>query len=147
MAKSKLPAMRPTGEPVSEVLDRARGPRHAEADRLCELLGEVSGDTPVVWASRIIGFGEIEYRYDSGHSGTMPLLAFSPGASKHTIYLTSDFPQRWPELVEKLGKHTNGTACLYLTRLSDVDIDVLRRLLERTLEHTRSEWSSRDGSD
>lgn len=140
MTKSMLPAMRPTGEPVVEVLDRARGPRRAEADELCELLGEISGDTPVVWASRIIGFGEVEYRYESGHGGTMPVLAFSPSASKHTIYLTSDFAQRWPDLVEKLGKHTNGTACLYLTRLSDVDIDVLRELLVRTLEHTRTEW-------
>ncbi|WP_209326060.1 DUF1801 domain-containing protein [Brevibacterium renqingii] len=138
----RQPAMRPTGEPVADVLDRARGPRRPEADELCALLAEVSGQEPVVWASRIIGFGEVEYRYESGHGGTMPLLAFSPTATRHTIYLTSDFAQRWPDLVDLLGEHRRGTACLYLTRLSRVDRDVLRQLLERTLAHTRDEWSN-----
>lgn len=74
---TKQPAMRPTGEPVDDVLDRAGGPRRAEADRLREILAEISGEEPVVWASRIIGFGEVEYRYESGHGGTMPVLAYS----------------------------------------------------------------------
>lgn len=137
----KSPAMRPTGESVLEVLDRARGPRRNEVDELLSLFSEISGEPPVVWASRIIGFGQVEYRYDSGHGGTMPLLAFAPGPSKHTIYLTSEFAQRWPDLVDRLGKHRSSTACLYLTRLSDVDRTVLTELLERSLAHTLAEWA------
>ena len=93
---TRQPAMRPTGEGVGEVLDRARGPRHAEADRLCEIFAEISGEVPVVWASRIIGFGEVEYRYESGHGGTVPVLAYSPAARQHTIYLTGDYEVRGP---------------------------------------------------
>jgi hypothetical protein len=137
----KQPAMRPTGEPIVDVLDRARGPRRAEADELFHLFAEVSGEKPVVWASRIIGFGEVTYRYESGHGGTMPVLAFSPSASRHTIYLTSDFEERWPELAARLGKHRSGTSFLYLTRLSEVDRSVLRELLELTRDHTLAEWS------
>ena len=95
MATRQL-AMRTTREPVDEVLDRAGGPRRAEADRLCEIFAEISGEVPVVWASRIIGFGEVEYRYESGHGGTMPVLAYSPAARQHTIYLTGDYEERWP---------------------------------------------------
>lgn len=136
-------AMRPTGEEVADVLDRAQGPRRTEADELVELLGEISGLQPVVWASRIIGFGEVAYRYESGHGGTMPVLAFSPAARQHTIYLTSDFDVRWPELTAQLGRYRSGTSCLYLTRLSHVDRNILRELLERTRAHTLAEWSDR----
>lgn len=138
----RRPAMRPTGEDVADVLDRAQGPRRAEADELVELFSEISGERPVVWASRIIGFGEVAYTYESGHGGTMPVLAFSPAARQHTIYLTSDFADRWPDPVARLGRHRSGTSCLYLTRLSDVDEAALRELLERTRDHTRNEWSA-----
>ena len=79
----------------------------------------------------------IRARWDDAGSGVPP-----PTASRHTIYLTSDFEERWPELVSQLGRHTSGTSCLYLTRLSNVDTSVLRRLLERTRDHTLSEWSN-----
>lgn len=132
------PAMSPSDLPVADVLDRATGPRRAEADELLALLGEISGEQPVVWAGRILGFGEYEYRYESGHGGRAPLLAFAPGASKHTIYLVDDFSERWPDLVARLGKHRASKACLYLTRLTGVDRSALRALLERSLAETRS---------
>jgi hypothetical protein len=128
--------MSPSDLPVEDVLDRATGPRRAEADELLALLGEITGETPVVWAGRIIGFGEYEYRYDSGHSGRAPLLAFAPGATKHTLYLVPAFAERWPELLAQLGPHRASKGCLYLTRLTGIDRAVLRTLLERSLDAT-----------
>lgn len=58
--------MRPSEAPIEEVLDRAVGPRRDEADELVALLGEISGHRPVLWAGRMIGFGEYEYRYPAG---------------------------------------------------------------------------------
>ncbi|GAA3338171.1 hypothetical protein GCM10017714_08250 [Curtobacterium pusillum] len=133
---TQAPAMRPTGEPIDVVLDRATGPRRAEADELLALHAEVSGADPVVWAGRIIGFGEHEYRYASGHGGRAPLLAFAPGAARHTVYLVDDFADRWPDLMARLGKHRASKACLYLTRLTDVDVGVLRQLLGRSRDAT-----------
>lgn len=138
---AKEPAMSPSDMPVAEVLEKAAGPRRAEAIELLALFTKLSGEEPVVWAKRIIGFGEYEYRYDTGHSGRAPLLAFAPGAAKHTIYLTNDFSQRWPDLMERLGPHRASKACLYLTRLSRVDLTVLRELLERSLAETLQEYS------
>lgn len=135
---AKPPAMSPSGQPVEEILQRATGLRRAEAEELLALLGEISGEPPVVWAGRIIGFGEYEYRYESGHGGRAPLLAFAPGPAKHTVYLTNDFAERWPDLMERLGKHRSSKACLYLPRLAVVDRDVLRELLERSLAETPS---------
>jgi hypothetical protein len=133
----KQPAMSPSDRPVVEVLDRATGPRRAEADELLAILGEISGEQPVVWADRIIGFGEYEYRYESGREGRSPLLAFAPGPRQHTIYLADDFSERWPDLIARLGKHRASKVCLYLTRLAGVNRSALRTLLERSLAETR----------
>lgn len=135
---SRAPAMSPSDLPVDEVLDRATGPRRAEVDELLAIHREVSGEQPVVWAGRIVGFGEYEYRYDSGRTGRSPLLAFAPGPSRHTIYLPEDFSDRWPELMARLGPHRASKVCLYLTRLTGVDRGVLRELLERSLADTRA---------
>lgn len=136
---AKQPAMSPSDLPVEQVLDRATGPRRAEADELLALFGEISGEPPVVWAGRIIGFGEFEYRYESGHGGRAPRLAFVPGPAKHTIYLPEDFSDRWPDLMDRLGPHRASKVCLYLTRLTGVDRGALRTLLERSLAETQSQ--------
>src|SRR5690554_6679081 len=117
----KEPAMSPSDLPVEAALDRASGPRRAEADELLAVFGELTGEKPVVWAGRIVGFGEVEYLYESGHGGRMPLLAFATGSREHTIYLETGFAERWPDFLEKLGKHRASKACLYVTRLSDVN--------------------------
>lgn len=136
---AKRPAMSPSDQPVAEVLDRATGPRRAEADELLALFAEISGEEPVVWAGRIIGFGEFGYRYASGHEGRSPLLAFAPGPTKHTIYLADDFSERWPDLLAGLGTYRASKVCLYLTRLTDVDRGALRSLLERSLAQSLSQ--------
>jgi hypothetical protein len=136
---AKQPAMSPSDVPVAEVLDRVTGPRRAEADELVAMFGEISGEQPVVWAGRIIGFGEYEYRHESGRAGRSPLLAFAPGPTKHTIYLPENFSERWPDLMPGLGNSRASKVCLYLTRLTGVDRSALRALLERSLAETRSE--------
>lgn len=138
----KEPAMRPTGESVDDVLERATGPRRAEADVLVALLREISGAAPVVWAGRIIGFGQYEYRYDTGHGGRAPVLAFAPGPRNHTVYLSNDFSERWPDVVERLGPHRASKACLYLTRLTGTDLDALRELLDLSMADTRATWGA-----
>lgn len=134
---TKEPAMSPSDQSPAEVLDRVTGPRRAEAEVLLAMHRELSGADAVVWAGRILGFGEVEYHYESGRSGRMPELAFATGPRMHTLYLANDFADRWPDLLERLGPHRSSKACLYLTRLSGVDLDVLRDLLRRTLDETR----------
>lgn len=131
------PAMSPSDLPVEVALERATGARRAEADELLALLAEVSGESPVVWAGRIVGFGAYEYEHPSGRTGWSPRLAFASGKTNHTIHLPEDFAERWPDLLDSLGPHRASKVCLYLTRLDRVDRSALRALLEATLESTR----------
>lgn len=122
----------PSNTSVDEALDRATGPRRNEVTDLLKLFQEVAQRPPVVWAERIVGFGQYAYAYDSGREGIAPEIAFASG-SKHTLYLVEGFAERWPDLIERLGPHRTSNACLYLTRLSAVDQDALRELLVRSL--------------
>ncbi|WP_217136514.1 DUF1801 domain-containing protein [Leucobacter chinensis] len=134
----KAPAMSPSDAPVEPVLDRATGKRRAEVDEIVTLMRNLTGHDPIVWAGRIIGFGEMTYQTEGGRSGIAPLLAFAPGPSNHTFYLTAGFADRWPELLDRLGKHRASKACLYLTSLAAIDRSALTKLLSNTLAEARA---------
>src|SRR5262245_1228402 len=127
------PVMRPTGEPVAAFLASLPERRRGEAERLCVLLGDVSGEPPPMWARGTVGFGEYHYRYDSGHEGDAPLVSFAPRVRQLVLYLAAGLDERYPALLDRLGKHRAGKGCLYLTRLDDADPAVLRELVQRSV--------------
>jgi hypothetical protein len=124
----------PTGaEPegfLAAVPDEAR---REDARTLCRLLADWTGEPPRMWGGSIVGFGSYHYRYDSGHKGTAALVGFSPRKAHLVLYLVGGVADRYPKLLERLGPHKRGKGCLYLKRLDDVDRDVLRELIERTV--------------
>jgi len=91
-----------------------------------------------MWGPSIVGFGSYHYRDASGRTGDAPLAAFSPRKAKLVVYLVGGFDDRDPELLDRLGPHRTGKACLYLKRLDQVDLDVLRQLVERSMRIGRS---------
>lgn len=118
------PAMSPSDMPVTDVLAHLPLRRQQESERLIALMREITGEIPVVWAGKIIGFGAYSYRYDSGHSGAAPLAAFAPTVRHLTIYLGGDYLERYPRLVEALplepaslrgGPKFSRHACTYQT--------------------------------
>ena len=130
--------MRRTGESVEQVLARISDDRRrADAQTLLEMMRDVTGEDPEVWASRIIGFGHYRYRYDSGQSGEGPLISFAPQTGQIAIYLIAGFESRHARQVARLGTYKAGKGCLYVKRLSDVDLDVLRVLLDRSVRVRR----------
>ena len=124
----------PSGESaeafIAAVPDDAR---REDAKQLCGLLAEWTGEQPAMWGAGIVGFGRYRYRYDSGHEGTAPLVGFSPRKANLVVYLVGGFQDRYPKLLEQLGRHKVGKGCLYLKRLGDVDHEALRALVERTV--------------
>jgi Domain of unknown function (DU1801) len=86
-----------------------------------------------MWGTSIIGFGSYHYRYASGHEGDAPLASFSPRKQHLVVYLVGGFEDRHARDLAKLGPHKTGKGCLYLKRLSDVDLKVLRRLVDRSV--------------
>jgi hypothetical protein len=110
--------------------------RRADAETVCALLEEVSGEPPVMWGPSIIGFGRYHYRYDSGHEGDAPRLGFSPRKAQTVLYLLGGFEGQ-DELVARLGKVKTGAACLYVNRLDQIDMEVLREMAVRSLAANR----------
>ena len=91
-------------------------------------MAEVTGKPPVMWGDSIIGFGSYHYRYATGREGDWMATGVSPRKQSLTVYIQTGF-QRHAALMEKLGRHTTGKSCLYIKRLEDVDVDVLRDLV------------------
>ncbi|MBK8075069.1 MAG: DUF1801 domain-containing protein [Kineosporiaceae bacterium] len=108
---------------------------------LVDLMARVSGHTPRMWNVGTIGFGSYHFRYDSGREGDCQTIGFYPRKGKTTIYLM-DGTARHAELLAQLGKHTTSRVCVYLKRLSDIDLATLERILRESYEYV----SSRDGS-
>ena len=128
------PKTRPTDVPVGDFLAAVENPkRRADAEVVNALLSEVSGERPVMWGPSIVGYGS--YR---GPTGDWPIVGFSPRKAQLVIYVLG-FPGQ-DELLAKLGKHKTGNACLYINRLEDVDMDVLREMAERSVAWMREKY-------
>ncbi len=102
--------------------------RADEGRVLADLFTRASGQEPVMWGSSIIGFGTYHYRYESGHEGDSPRVGFSPRKAKLVCYLKLDSVGAAP-LLARLGKHGTGKGCLYINKLSDIDLSVLEELV------------------
>lgn len=130
-------AMRPSKAPVDGVLDGLPKTRRDEAKVLMDLMARVTGETPAVWSRTIIGYGTYHYRYRSGRTGEAPLISFATSARHHAIYLIGDFAERHSRQLATLGKVRIGKGCLYVNRLTDVDLDVLAVLIDRSVRVRR----------
>jgi hypothetical protein len=99
-----------------------------------KLMEEITGHEAKMWGPSIVGFGQYHYKYASGREGDMPLTGFSPRKQALTLYITSGFDQ-YEELLASLGKHSTGKACLYIKRLSDVNLATLRQIIQQSVKH------------
>jgi hypothetical protein len=132
----------PTDSDVATFIDSIEDPRKREdAAALLSLLGEVTGESPKMWGPSIVGFGKQHYAYASGRQGDWFVLGFSPRKQNLTLYLPGYLEQLQPVL-DRLGKHSTGKGCLYVKRLSDVDPNVLRELLETSVAAQRERSAS-----
>lgn len=98
------------------------------------MMQEVTGVEAKMWGDSIVGFGSYHYKYASGREADWPLVGFSPRKQNLTLYIMSGFEQ-YDELLQRLGKHSTGKACLYVKRLADVDPAVLQELVKLSVEH------------
>lgn len=120
-----------TGVPVSEYLTTVEARRIPEAEHIITVMRNISGLDPRMWGPSIIGFGSSHYRYESGHEGDQPIIAFSPRKANLVFYFSPGFFERHQALLQQLGKHRTSVACLYVTRLANIRQDILEKLLEQ----------------
>jgi len=118
----------PTTVPVDEFLATLDARRSAEGTALVDIFQTVTGAPPVMWGPSMIGFGQYAYRYASGHDGVWPRAAFSPRKAKLSLYGLQSHPAA-SALLERLGSHTAGVDCVYVTHLAAIDLGILRELV------------------
>ncbi len=132
MAENKT---RPTRQSVAAFLkalpDEAR---RADCRTLAAMMREVTGAEGRMWGPAIVGFGDYRYKYASGRQGDWFLAGFSPRKNDLTIYVMSGLGE-YGEQLARLGKHKAAKSCLYVKRLSDINLDVLRDIVEDSVRH------------
>jgi uncharacterized protein DUF1801 len=114
---------------LSSVADEQK---QKDSFEILKIMKKVTGEEPKMWGSSIVGFGSYHYKGASGREGDWMQIGFSPRKQNITLYIIPGF-ERHPGLMNKLGKYTTGKSCLYVKRLSDVDVAVLKELITESL--------------
>ena len=128
------PKTKPTDVRVEDFLNAVEHPQRKEDGfELLRIMGDITKEKPVMWGPSIIGFGSYHYKYESGREGDMPLTGFSPRKQSLTVYIMPGFDE-YEEILGRLGKHRIGKSCLYINKLADVDISVLKELIAKSVE-------------
>ena len=108
--------------------------RREDSFKVLDLMKDVTGEEPSMWGTSIIGFGHYTYKYASGKKGEWFHSGFSPRKQSLTLYIMAGFSD-YDDLLSKLGKYKTGKSCLYINKLEDVDLDVLRQLVKASADH------------
>ena len=118
---------------VDDFISNIEDPEKKRASRqILEILKNISKKKPKMWGDSIIGFGNYHYKYATGREGDWMRIAFSPRKQNLTLYIMDGFDE-YCELLEKLGKYKTGKSCLYIKKLQDIDINILKELVKKSL--------------
>jgi nucleoid DNA-binding protein len=132
MAKNKTTE---TNSSVTEFIDKVENElKRDDSFKLIEIFKSLSGFEPKMWGPTIIGFGSYHYKYESGHEGDAPLTGFSPRKDALVFYFTSDFKDR-ELLLSQLGKHKSSKGCVYIKKLSDIDLKILEIMIVNSMDY------------
>jgi hypothetical protein len=110
--------------------------RREDALVLLSLFEKATGEKAEMWGDSIIGFGDFHYIYESGREGDWFVAGFSPRKSSLSLYLPETY-KSFDHLLKQLGKYRTGASCLYINKLSDVDLEILESLVGQSVAKLR----------
>ena len=113
--------------------------KRKDAFAVLRLMKQITKVKPRMWGPSIVGFGEYHYKYESGREGDWFLTGFSPRKQNLTLYIMSGF-SRYDVLMKKLGKYKTGKSCLYIRRLDDIDLAVLKELITLSVKYLATRY-------
>lgn len=116
--------------------------RREDCRTVAAMMERVTGFSPVMWGSSIVGFGAYTYVNTTKKPADWPITGFSPRKTSLTLYIMPGFDGH-DGLMARLGKHTTGASCLYLKKLADIDIEVLEELISESVAHMRERYPTR----
>jgi hypothetical protein len=115
--------------------------KRADSFKLVEIYTKITNEKPKMWGTSIIGFGQYHYKSErSTQEGDWPLAGFSPRKQNLTLYIMFAFGD-YSDLLGKLGKHKISKGCLYINKLSDIDITVLEKLITQSYLDMKKQYS------
>lgn len=129
MAKAVLKT-KETASSVDAFIAKQTADISADCRVIMGLMQKATGEEPKLWGPSIVGYGRYAYKYDTGREGEWMITGFSPRKANLTLYIMMGFENE-TALLKKLGKHTTGKSCLYIKKLSDVDLKVLESLITK----------------
>ena len=127
----------PDGDAVSVYLASLDELTAADSHVLIEMMSRISGHAPRLWNVGTIGFDTYHFHYDSGREGDNHAIGFYPRKGKITVYLM-DGTARHAEALEGLGTHTTSRVCIYIKRLSDVDLHALEGVVQASHDYVKA---------
>ena len=131
-----------TNQNVFEFIDAFANSEQKKKDsyELVKIMQEFTGHEPKMWGPSIIGFGVYHYKSEkSRQEGDWPLVGFSPRKAAISLYIYSGLAEHSP-LLEKLGKFTMGKACIYVKKLSDIDCDAMKQIMEASINYLNEKY-------
>ncbi len=131
---------KPTQKSVTSFIQEVENDaRRQDAKTLLALMKKITGEKAKMWGPSIIGFGKYHYKYESGREGDMLNVGFSPRKANMVLYVLGSLKDDDP-LLSKLGKFKRGRACLYVNKLSDVDTNILEKVIAKSYKTTKKNW-------
>ena len=130
-----------TDEDVYDFIDQLDNEqKKQDSIELIKLMEEATGEKAKMFGPTIIGFGQYHYKYPTGHEGDAPLLGFSPRKAAISLYVYTGCEQH-KHLLENFGKYKVGKACIYVKKLSDVNIDVMKNMMKESIDFISEKYT------
>ena len=132
----------PTGRSVATyIAGIADRERRSDCKTLLSLMKGATGWTPRMWGTSIVGFDSYHYKYESGHEGDSCIIGFSSRKGDISVYLVAGYESaKARQLLSRLGRHRVGKVCLYLKRVSDINLPILDQLVVSAVAETRRRY-------
>lgn len=114
--------------------------KRADSFKLLQMMREFTGFEPKMWGASIIGFGSYHYKSErSSQEGDWPLVGFSPRKAAISLYVFTGAEEH-AHLLEGLGRYKMGKACIYINKLADIDIEVLKKIMKTTIDSLKERY-------
>ena len=143
MAKNENKTQPTDVSPADFIASVEHDRRREDAEVLLRWFEDVTGYAPKMWGPSLIGYGRYHYKYDSGREGDMLVTGFSPRKANLVMYIMPGYCDMGEKLV-RLGKHKLGKSCLYINKLADIDMDVLREIVEDGVAYMKANYQTWD---
>jgi len=133
---------KPTKVSVRSFVDAVENEtRRNDAKALLKIFKEVTGLSPAMWGASIIGYGRYAYKYESGREGESLMTGFSPRKANIVLYIMPGYLELG-DFLARLGKHKIGKSCLYINKLADIDIEVLKEIIAYGVEYMQENYQT-----